>query len=55
MSSSRSDDVTKLVGVCVVILFVLEHLKHLKQDVLKILQGCLMGVSRCLKGVHRVL
>ena len=53
MSSSRSDDVTKFVCVCVVrvcvcpfvvILFSLEHSKHLMQDVMKELQGCLRGV-----------
>ena len=37
----------------VVILSDLEHLKHLKQDVSKVLLGCLMGVSGCLKGVSR--
>ena len=51
MSSSRSDDVTKFVRVfvrsCVVIFFSLEHSKHLKQDVLRELQGYLRGV--CLK------
>ena len=54
-SSSRNDNVTKCVFGFVVILFNLVQLKHLKQYVLKVLQGCLMGVSRCLKGVHRVL
>ena len=33
----------------------LEHSKHLKQDVSKVLQRCLMGVSGCLKDVQRVL
>ena len=48
MSSSRSDHVTK--SVCVtfcpsgVILFSLEHSKHLKQNVLREFQGCLRGV-----------
>ena len=55
MSSSRSDDVTQFVGlwvcVSVVILF---DLKHLKQDAVKVLQRCLVDVSGCLKGVHRV-
>ena len=55
MSSSRSDDVTKcvhsfvrsFVRPSVVILFRLEHLKHLVLDILRELQGCLRGV--CLK------
>ena len=63
MSSSRSDDVTKFVCVfvrlCVVIFFSLEHSKHLKQDVLRELQGCLRGVrlkfQGCFKEVLRVL
>ena len=57
MSSSRSDDVTTSVRVSVCLSvhshsFNLEHSKHLKQDISWILQGCLMGVSGCLKGVH---
>ena len=55
MSSSRSDDVTKCVRPCVVILF---SLKHLKQDVLRELQGCLRGVclkfQGCFKEVSRM-
>ena len=51
MCSSRSDDVTKCVSLSVrpsvVFLFSLEHSKHLEQDVLRELQGCLRGV--CLK------
>ena len=51
MSSSRSQDVTKCVCLCVcpsgVILFSLEQSTHLKQDVLRELQGCYRGV--CLK------
>ena len=54
----RSDDVTKSVClsvcVCVVILSNLEHSKHMKQDVSWILQGCLMVISGCLKGVPRI-
>ena len=34
---------------CGVILFSLEHLEHLKQNVLRKLQGCLGGV--CLNGI----
>ena len=51
MSSSRSDDVTKCVRsfACpsVFILFSFEHSKHMKQDVLRELKGCLRDV--CLK------
>ena len=62
MSSSRSDDVTKcvrsFVRSSVVILFSLEHSKHLKQDVLRELQGCLRGVclkfQGCFKEVSRM-
>ena len=57
MSSSRSDDVTKCVRPCVVILLSLELSKHLKLDVSRVLQGCLnvLWVSqRCSKGVLRV-
>ena len=62
MSSSRSDDVTKCVRPSVrssvVILFSLEHSKHLKQDVLRELQGCLRGVclkfQGCFKEVSRM-
>ena len=60
MSSSRSDDVNKCVCICVgVILFSLEHSKHLKHKVLRELQCCLkkFEVSRvfkgCIKGVSR--
>ena len=48
MSSSRGDDVTKFVRSfvrsSVVILFCLEHSKHLKQDVSRELQECLRDV-----------
>ena len=37
-----------------VILSNLEHSKHLKQDVLWALQGCLLGVSGCFIEVSRV-
>ena len=49
MSGSSSDEVNKSVCVCLwgVILFSLQHSKHLKQDVLRELQGYLRGV--CLK------
>ena len=51
MFSSRSDDVTKCVRLSVrpsvIFSFSLEHSKHLKQDVLRELQGYLRGV--CLK------
>ena len=39
---------TKFVDSSVVILF---DLKHLKQDALKVLQRCFLGVSGRLKGV----
>ena len=59
MSSSRSDDVTNSVCVCVVILLSLKILKYLKLDVYRVLQGRLMGVSkvfqRRFKSVSRIL
>ena len=58
MSSSRSDDVTKSVCLWGVILFRLEHSKHLKLDITRVFQGCLLGVSMefqgCLPGVSMV-
>ena len=60
MSGSSSDEVNKTVCVCLwgVILFSLQHSKHLKQDVLRELQLCLRGVcwkfQGCLKDVSRM-
>ena len=55
MSRSRSDNVTKFVSCSH--FFSLEHSKHLKQDVLRELQGCLFEVlwafQGSLKGVSR--
>ena len=53
MSSSRSDDVTNSVCLCVVILLSLDILKYLNVDVYRdyrVLQGCLMGVSKVFQG-----
>ena len=59
MSSSRSDDVTK--SVCLSVSshsFSFDHLKHLKQDVSRVLQVFLLDVPRlfqgCFKEVSRV-
>ena len=54
MSSSRRDEVTKCVSVCVVILFSLEHSKHLKQDASRVLQRGLLRVSWVSKDVLRL-
>ena len=50
---SLGEFVCLCVHLCVVILFSSEFLKHLEQDVSRILQGCFMGVSRA-KGVLKV-
>ena len=59
MSSSRSNDVTKFVCVCVslVILLCLEYSNNLKLNVSRVSPGCIKDVSRvvqmCLKGVFQ--
>ena len=54
MSSSRSDNVSKFMclSACVsgVNVFSLEQSKHLKLNVTRVLQGCLLGVHMVLKG-----
>ena len=55
MSSSRSDDVTNSVCLCVVILLSLEILKYLKLDVDRVFQVCPMGVSKVFKGNFKIV
>ena len=50
MSSSRSDDVTKCVCLCVLLFFSLKHSELFMQDVSRVLQRCLIGVSRMSQG-----
>ena len=50
MSSSGSDDVIMCVCVSEVILFSLEHSKHLKQYVSEVYKECSNNVLRCFEG-----